>query len=231
MQSREFDTLASELAQPIAALALLTRALRLRSAGGEAEIILDDIDAGLCQLRRRLSSLVDLMRAEHCLADMERTSFALMPIFGRLALQTDRLVHENRVRLSIVSTGTHVVSDPAAVELILRSFLMNALFFAPGGRVLLGCRRRGNTVEIQVRDDGVGISGEDLALVFEPLRKLARDGEDLMEGLGLGLTIARDLAQALGHDLVVRSAPSRGSVFSLSVPGAMPGGNTGSARA
>lgn len=218
MQARDIETLAHGLNTPVDALGLLTRALRRRTAGGGSEVILDEIELGLRQMRRQLASLMDVVRAERCLAGPERVEVPLMPLFTKLALQVGRLAHDNRVRVSVVPTSACVVSDPAALEVILRNLLVNGLFFAPGGRVLLGCRRRGGAVRIQVRDDGVGIAPEDQAVIFEPLRKLKGDGDEAVQGFGVGLALARDLARALGHELDLRSRPSLGSTFSLSVP-------------
>lgn len=218
MQSGDLDKLARELKQPIDALGLLARALRRRTADPQSEEILDDIEIGLRQVRRQLASFLDLIRAENCLSISERIEFPLLPLFEKLMLQIGRLAYDNGVRVSVVATGVRVVSDPAAVELILRNLLVNALFYARGGRVLLGCRRLGRAVQIQICDNGVGIPPEHQSLIFEPLEKLNGDGDELMQGLGLGLSIARDLAQTLGHALELRSTPSRGSVFSLTLP-------------
>jgi hypothetical protein len=219
--ARDFETLAHDLCTPVDALGLLTRALRHRTAEGESEVILEEIELGLTQLRRQLASLVDVMRAERCLVRSDQVEVSLMPLFEKLALQAGRLAHDNRVCVSIVPTSACVVSDPAALEVILRNLLVNGLFFARGGRVLMGCRRRGDAVQVQVWDNGVGIPPENQAIIFEPLQKLKGDGDDVMQGLGVGLTLVRDLAQTLGHDLDLRSTPSLGSMFSLTLPRAL----------
>jgi signal transduction histidine kinase len=221
LQPRDLETLALELSQPVDALDLLAYALRRRTTGEESEVILDGIELGLSQMRRQLASLLDVVRAQRCLATADRVKFPLMPSFEKLALQTGRIAHDSRVSLSIVPTTAQVVSDPVGLEVILRNLLGNALFFARGRRVLLGCRSRGETVQIQVWDDGVGISPENQAIIFEPLQKLKGAGDDLTPGLGIGLTVVRDLAQALGHELNLRSEWSRGSVFSISLPRAL----------
>jgi signal transduction histidine kinase len=218
MQPRELEVLAHELSHPIDALGLLSHALRRRTIEGDGEEILDGIDLGLRQMRRQLASLLDVVRAQRCLTAPGRTEFPLGPLFEKLALQSSRLADDNGVSLTIMPSSACVVSDPTALEVILRNLLLNALFFAQGGRVLMGCRSRGETVEIQVWDDGVGIAPEDQAIIFEPLQKLKGDGDDSISGLGIGLTVVRDLARALGHELDMHSEITRGSVFSLTLP-------------
>jgi signal transduction histidine kinase len=225
MQHRDLETLAREVRQPVDALGLLTHALRhrltagqQRAADGETEVILDQIELGLSQLRRQLASLVDVVRTERSLARSEQVGVPLMPLFEKLGLQTSRAAHDNRVSLTIVPTSLCVLGDPTALEVVLRNLLINGLFFARGGRVLLGCRRRGDQVQIQVWDNGMGISPEHQAVIFEPLTKLKGDGDDMVAGLGLGLSLVRDLARANGYGLHLRSEPSMGSVFSVTLP-------------
>jgi signal transduction histidine kinase len=227
MQPRDLEMLTQELGQPADALGLLTHALRHRTAGGEPQVILDQMELALTQIRRQLASLLDVVRAERCRAEPEHVEFALMPLFVKLGLQSDRLARDNRVSLSIVPTKARVVGDPVAIEVILRNLVVNALFFARGGRVLVGCRRRGEMLQVQVWDNGVGILPQDQVIIFEPLQKLKGDGDDLTPGLGIGLTIARDLAQKLGHNIDVRSELSLGSVFSITLPQAERPGQTG----
>lgn len=235
MESRSLDILARELRQPVDALGLLTHALRRRlqddgnradAIQPEVDVILQDIDLGLVQLRRQLASVVDLVRAERSLARAQRVEFPLMPIFEKLVLQTARFAHDNQAKLSVVPTRAWVASDPAALEIILRNLVVNGLFFARGGRVVLGCRKRGSTIQIQVADNGVGIARADQDVIFEPLKKLQRDGDGMIEGLGLGLSLVRDLARTLGHDIDLRSEPAKGSLFTLTLPRAATGGPT-----
>ena len=216
MEAHDLDAVAQELGSPIDALGLLARALRHREFEAESVAILDHIDLGIVQLRRQIASVLDMLRTERCLARSEQSSFPLMPLFDKLALQMSRLAYENQVDVSIMPTSISVVCDPAALEVMLRNLLVNSLFFARGGRVLLGCRRRGSTVEIQVWDNGIGIPQQHQAIIFEPLQKL--NDESRVQGLGVGLTLVRELARIQGHGLDLRSEPSKGSVFSLTLP-------------
>jgi CheY-like chemotaxis protein len=84
--------------------------------------------------------------------------------------------------------------------------------------VLLGCRRRGNNLGIEVWDSGCGIAEENRKEIFEEFRRLDEFDDNQARGLGLGLAIADRIAGMLGHPLSLRSWPGRGSVFSISVP-------------
>ena len=222
MDSRQIARLVSEVGRPIEALDLMTRALRRRiEAGTDPAPVLDGMDTGIRQVRRQLASLLDLLRAERRITRLQPVAFSLSPLFRTLLLQTERLARDSRVRLSVVDTRARAVSDPEAVEIILRNLLINAQFFARGRRVLMGCRRRGDRIEVQVCDNGPGIPPEQIPGVFEPFARARQgEGDDFAEGLGLGLAIARELADGLGHELRISSSPTRGTIASLTLPSA-----------
>ena len=220
----DIDALGYELNEPLHALALLHAALRRRVAAvGDAELdaILADVEAGLLQVQRRLLSLLSLIRLQQLAytAPPRRVAFPLTPLLQRIGLDAERPIRLSGVDLRLVETAAVVESDPVLVGAILHNLLLNAVFLAPGGKVLLGCRRVGDHVRVLVGDTGVGISADKAEDIFRPLTTLRGDGDELVEGLGLGLAVARRLAEWLGHDLkLLRSAPGKGSIFALTLP-------------
>ena len=122
--------------------------------------------------------------------------------------------------LRIVPCHLTVRSDPRLLEQILRNLLSNALKYTSQGKVLLGCRRRGESLSIEVWDTGTGIPETELGAIFKEYHQLrnhaAKGGKGL--GLGLGLAIVQHLADLLHAPIRVRSRLGRGSVFALEVP-------------
>lgn len=130
---------------------------------------------------------------------------------------------EARGQRLVVRGGRHaraVRGEPAALERLLGNLLANALRFTPaGGRVLLAWRGGGGRrLRLQVRDNGCGIDEPDLERVFEAFVQVGNAHRDRAAGTGLGLAIARRLAEDLGGTLQLRSAPARGSCFTLCLP-------------
>jgi CheY-like chemotaxis protein/anti-sigma regulatory factor (Ser/Thr protein kinase) len=111
-----------------------------------------------------------------------------------------------------------VNSDSQLLARILRNLLTNAVRYTKEGRILLGCRRRANGLDIEVADTGVGIPEEQLDIIFDEFQRLEGNQRGNSPGLGLGLAIVEKLARVLGCTVSVRSLPSRGSVFTIKVP-------------
>src|SRR5581483_9683507 len=120
--------------------------------------------------------------------------------------------------LRVLSTRLAVRSDPQLLRRIVQNFLSNALRYTRNGRIVLGARRRGDAVAIEVWDTGPGIAPQHLKAIFDEFQRLDHPSPWGEKGLGLGLAICERIARMLGHRLSVRSRPGRGSVFSIEVP-------------
>ena len=111
-----------------------------------------------------------------------------------------------------------VRSDAAQVWRIVQNLVSNAVRYTDRGGILVGCRRRGDIVRIDVLDTGRGIAPERRREIFEEFRRCEDDPARAGEGLGLGLSIVERLARLLGHRIDVASTPGRGSTFSVTLP-------------
>ena len=110
-------------------------------------------------------------------------------------------------------------ADQQKVEQIVINLLSNAVKFTPGGgRVTVACELTENRGTITVSDTGPGIPRDKFEAIFEPFVQLGRSLTSQQQGTGLGLAISRDLARAMGGDLVVDGAPGGGAQFTLALP-------------
>jgi PAS domain S-box-containing protein len=115
--------------------------------------------------------------------------------------------------------GLVVRADRTKAEQIVLNLLSNAVKFTPaGGRVAVACGIADDRVVISVRDTGPGIPADKQTAIFEPFMQLGRSLTSPHEGTGLGLTISRDLARAMGGDVTVESIVDSGSTFALTLP-------------
>jgi signal transduction histidine kinase len=113
---------------------------------------------------------------------------------------------------------SYVMTDRQRARQVLLNLLSNAVKFTPsGGRITVSCAATETSVELVVRDTGIGISVDKLEAIFEPFVQVGRSLVTSHEGTGLGLPISRNLARAMGGELTVESTPGQGSVFRLTL--------------
>ena len=117
----------------------------------------------------------------------------------------------------VVPCRLAVRSDPRLLEQMIRNLLSNAVKYTRKGRVLLGCRRHGAKLRIEIWDTGLGIPEGQLRAIFEEFHQIDNPARELNRGLGLGLAIVQRLGNLLGHPVDVRSRPGSGSVFAIEV--------------
>jgi two-component system sensor histidine kinase BaeS len=107
--------------------------------------------------------------------------------------------------------------DPDRMEQALGNLLSNAVKFTPHGRIAFRVRTAGDSICLEVADTGPGIPAEELPRIFLPFHRGSTGGR-FPRGMGLGLSIARDIAEAHGGTLEARNESGRGAVFSLILP-------------
>jgi CheY-like chemotaxis protein/anti-sigma regulatory factor (Ser/Thr protein kinase) len=121
-------------------------------------------------------------------------------------------------RLRVRAARATVLTDASMLQRILANLVSNALRYTVDGRVLVGARRRGRSLRIEVYDNGPGIPADALGDIFLEFHQLGNPERDRRKGLGLGLAIVKRLADLLGHGIEVRSTIGRGSRFSVTLP-------------
>jgi two-component system phosphate regulon sensor histidine kinase PhoR len=202
-----------DLRQPLQVVVSAHELLARRLAGRIEREHLERGGQATAQLTEKLDQLVDALQLLQRTSRIEPEPVPLEPVLDRLVQQLDDTARRRGIDLRAVPTQAVVMSQGVLLDGMLRNLVRNALDHTmPGGRVLIGCRRHGTALRIEVRDDGEGIPADKLATVFEPFFRLDAVRSD---GLGLGLFIVKRAANCLGHRIEVRSAPDRGSCFAI----------------
>lgn len=166
--------------------------------------------ARMAELLRQLTNTLHMHQRT---GRIDMAPVGLGPLLSTLGQDATELALQQRVRLSVVPTRAVVLSDPVLLESAVGNLLQNALkSTGPGGRVLLGCRRCGPVVRIEVHDTGIGIPSSRLEEIFEPFHRLCPTQSG---GLGLGLFIVSRAVELLQHQIEVQSAVGRGSRFTI----------------
>jgi signal transduction histidine kinase/CheY-like chemotaxis protein len=205
-----------DLRQPLHAMGLFLGALEERISDPDARALLDRVRSSARSLGQMFDGLLDAARIDEGVLDPERRPVPLAPLFAQLEQEARPLAERRGLALRVRATGLAVESDPLLLRSILQNLMGNALRYTERGGVLLGARRRGGEVRIEVWDTGPGISEGERVRLFRAGQR-GSDRRDV-EGAGLGLALVEKLSARLGHRLALASRPGRGSLFAVSVP-------------
>lgn len=206
-----------DLLQPLNAARLFTSALLEQPAAPNGGLI-RNISNSLEDVENLLGTLVDISKLDAGVIKPDIASFAVSELLENLAVEFRQIAGSEQLRLDYIPSSALVRSDIQLLARILRNLLTNAIRYTPTGRVLLGCRRRRQSLSIEVWDTGVGIAEDKLEEVFQEFKRGDAVQPNQDRGLGLGLAIVEKIARMLGHRIMVRSQPGRGSVFAVEVP-------------
>ncbi|WP_109125014.1 PAS-domain containing protein [Dyella sp. C11] len=211
-KSRFLAAVSHDLMQPLHAAQLFAHTLAER--GHDAPTV-RHLHGALSSTEGLLAGLLDMARLEAGRLQPQVRDFPLADVLDPLAAEFRAMAGDKGVRFDVVATQRWVHSDPQLLRRVLQNFLSNALRYAEHGRVVLGVRRCGDRLRVQVWDNGPGIEVAEQQGIFEEFRRGSTAGG---QGLGLGLSIAQRMAALLDHPIGLRSWPGHGSVFELSVP-------------
>jgi two-component system CheB/CheR fusion protein len=216
-KSRFLAAASHDLRQPLQTFALI-QGLLAKTVERESERrLVAKLDQTTHTMSGILNALLDINQIEAGSVRAEMTTFPVNELLDRLR---DDLVYHTPAKgltMRVVSCSLFVKSDPRLLEQMTRNLLANALKYTERGKVLLGCRRRGTTLSLEIWDTGLGIPDNQLEAIFEEYHQIDNAARDPTRGLGLGLSIVRRLGDLLGHNVSVRSQHGKGSTFAIDV--------------
>jgi PAS domain S-box-containing protein len=217
-KSRFLAAASHDLRQPLQAAILYNNVLKRRLGGTDQAETVGKLQSSLEALRDLLNRLLDVSRLEAGAITAEVSVVSVRILFERLEDEFAPQAQEKGIGLRMRPGDWRVRSDPQLLEQLLRNLVSNALRYTERGRVLVGCRRAGADLRIQVWDTGIGIPRPELEAIFDEFYQVSNPERRRQAGLGLGLAIVRGLSQLLGHAVTVRSELGSGSVFEVRVP-------------
>lgn len=217
-KSRFLAAASHDLRQPLQTLALLQGLLTEMVSGEDAKRLVVRLEATLTAMSGMLNTLLDLNQIEAGTVHAEMADIKIDDIFGRMKDEFAYTAQAQRLSFCVVPCHLSIRSDPHLLEQMIRNLLSNAFKYTTSGKVLLGCRRRGGMLSIEVLDSGIGIPHDDLEAIFDEYHQVNNTARERSRGLGLGLSIVRHLGKLLDHPVRVRSRVGKGSLFSIDVP-------------
>jgi len=207
-----------DLLQPLNAAQLFNSALAEQVKDPQLKSLVNSVDASLNDLDNLIGTLVDISKLDAGIVKADKFSFNLADLLDNLANEYQQQTKNYHVTFSYVPTNLIVNSDNVLLARVLRNFLSNAFRYTNNGKILLGCRRQGDFVSIEVWDNGVGIAKDKINEIFQEFKRLKTSEIAFRNGLGLGLAIVDKIAKVLEHPIKVKSIQGKGSMFSIQVP-------------
>jgi signal transduction histidine kinase/CheY-like chemotaxis protein len=218
----QFFTAAShDLRQPLHAMGLFAEALRQKNHDVEVAHLVNSINESVDALETLFSELLDITRIDSGGDEVIPQHFALADLYRKLRLHFEPLAFEKGLALRFRGAQHTAHADPLLVERIIRNLVSNAIRYTLDGTVLVSCRRRGDSLMLQVWDTGPGIAEGEQSKVFEEFYQVPngpRTDPHQRKGLGLGLAIVKRLADLIAAPVALSSQPGKGTVFTLELP-------------
>ncbi len=208
-----------DLRQPMHALGLFMGELQNRIDTPQQRKIVEKVEESVTAMSGLLDSLLDISKLDAGVIVPQVQEIEIATLLRRLYEAYEPMAKGKSIHLHIDTSAARVMSDPILLERILMNLLSNAIRYTQEhGSVMLACRKRGDCLRFEVRDNGPGIPSEEQENIFREFVQLENAARDRSKGLGLGLPIVQRSARLLKHPLDVRSVQGKGSVFSIEVP-------------
>jgi two-component system CheB/CheR fusion protein len=217
-KSRFLAAASHDLRQPLQSMALINGMLGKTVTEPSARKLVARLDHTMQSITAMLDAMLDINQIE---AGIVQPTVRHVRAADLLTILDDKfrdLANAQQTDLRVVPCSLSITTDPDLLEQMLTNLLGNALKYTKAGRVLLGCRRRGGMLRIEVWDTGIGIAPDQLKSIFDEYHQIDNSARERSRGLGLGLSIVRRLGDLLGAKIAVISTPGKGSGFSIEIP-------------
>ncbi|MDP3907711.1 hybrid sensor histidine kinase/response regulator [Novosphingobium sp.] len=206
-----------DLRQPLQAASLYFRQVQRVTDPARRAQAADGVNRGLAEAMVMLESMAEHLRLESGTLRAQPEPVALAHVFAALAQELAPTARQSDIALRFAATERNVLADPALLTRILRNLVSNAILHSQGRRVRVLARGAGDQVAIHVIDDGIGLGSQPAENLFLPYSQ-GQDSRRLGRGSGLGLTIAREMAQLMDGALVADPRWRAGCAFTLTLP-------------
>ena len=217
-KSRFLAAASHDLRQPLHALGLFVAQLHDRVRANERRRIVARINAALSAMNELFNALLDISKLDAGVLSPSVTEFPVAKLLDRVDTTFTEAAREKGLSLRVISSSTWVSSDFILLERIVFNLVSNAIRYTSSGSVVVGCRKRGVNLRIEVWDTGPGVPQDQQQNIFGEFYRLGAPGGDGRSGLGLGLAIVDRLCRLLNHSVLLTSISGKGSCFSVEVP-------------
>jgi signal transduction histidine kinase/CheY-like chemotaxis protein len=217
-KSRFVAAASHDLRQPLHALGLFVAQLHGKLRAAERSQIISRIEDALSAMNELFSALLDISKLDAGATTVNITVFPVAQLLAHAETTFAGAAREKKLSFRALPSDAWVRSDFILLEQIVFNLITNALRYTRSGGVVVGCRKRGDQLRIEVWDSGIGIAADQHDKIFGEFYRLGEPDRDRRAGLGLGLAIVDRLCRLLDHPIEVKSTVGKGSVFAVTVP-------------
>lgn len=207
-----------DVLQPLNAAKLFLGTLEATELDDKQKRITGRLRTAFNSVESLLGALLDISKLDSVEATAELSTFSISQILDPIAIEFSPLAKEQNVGFSVIGSNAVVQSDLSYLRRITQNLVSNAIRYCGNGRVLVGCRRQGSNLRLEVHDTGPGITAHEIPNIFREFHRLKTHQSSTGQGMGLGLAIVDRACRLLNHPLDISSVPGRGTVFSVTVP-------------
>ena len=221
MKDEFIGMVSHELKTPLTVVTGALASARFKGTSrGDVKSLLDDAAWGAEAMADIVDNLLELSRWQSNRLILEPSSVNLRAVAVMLAKRCARTLSLHHIVVDIPARFPAVNADPIRVERVLDNLIDNAIKYSPaGGEVAISAREQPGTVLVAIRDQGIGISAEDFAKLFQPFSRLeSYPPRSAIKGIGLGLVVCKRLVEAHGGKIWVESEVGKGSTFYFTLP-------------
>lgn len=204
-----------DLRQPMNSLRLFTSTLELQTRDTQHRALASQIDASVETLEELFNVLLDISKLDAGILPVNHQPTELGPILKRITDDFKPLAERKNLEFRLNFETQVVVTDALLLERLLRNLVNNAIRYTTSGSVRISTKVMEKYVDIAITDTGLGIPKEDQAKIFEEFVQLDNPARDKDQGIGLGLSIVKRIANLLEIPISLESLPGAGSTFSL----------------
>ncbi len=211
-----------DILQPLNAARLYASSLVEHQTAGAEQHIAGKIDQSLNAVEEILGTLIEIARLDTSRIEAEISDIPVQEIFDRLRIEFEPQARDRGLTLQLVPSSLWIKSDRRMLPRMMQNLVSNAIKYTAAGGVVVGARRSGGDVVLQVSDTGPGIEVDQQAMIFKEFQRLAATAANV-HGLGLGLSIVERIGKVLDHRVDVVSRVGCGSTFTVRMPRAVAG--------
>lgn len=207
-----------DLRQPMQAITSLNYMLKNKLRDEDVLPLVQRLESNSNVVVGLLNELLDISKLDAGVMEPDIQAVALNDVLRNIESGFSDVAQEKGIAFRVMPSKTIVSSDPILLGRILQNLLANAFRYTDEGKVLVGCRRHGANLRIDVCDTGQGIPESHLDQIFDEFYQVGNPARNRREGMGLGLAIVQRLVRLLNYTLEVSSFPGKGSRFSVLIP-------------